>query len=84
MSEGTWTSQPNTDLGGNDILHGLADPLLRGLTEGECIAICSETDMCRAYTFNPSGGACFLKYAKGSPKPYSAAKSGVFDGRKAG
>ncbi|TBG55890.1 peptidase C14 caspase catalytic subunit p20 (plasmid) [Rhizobium leguminosarum] len=84
VSEGTWTSQPNTDLGGNDIRHGLADPLLRGLTEGECIAICSETDMCRAYTFNPSGGACFLKSAKGSPKPYAAAKSGVFDGRKAG
>ncbi|WP_348631342.1 PAN/Apple domain-containing protein [Rhizobium leguminosarum] len=67
VSERTWTSQPNTDLGGSDIRHGLTDPLLRGLTE--CIAICSETDMCRAYTLNPSGGTCFLKSEKGSILP---------------
>lgn len=69
ISSSDWTVRANTDFNGNDIRHGLTDPLLRGLKSDECAAICKETDGCMAYTHNPLGGACFLKSAVGRQIP---------------
>lgn len=56
-----WITRENIDFSGNDIRHGMSDPLLRGIRNEDCLAICTETDGCNAYTFNPLGGTCFLK-----------------------
>ncbi|WP_416066456.1 caspase family protein [Rhizobium sp. ZK1] len=82
-SKESWVDQPNVDFAGADIRSGLKDPLLRALDEGQCARLCSETEMCLAYTFNPTGGTCFLKSGTGRMTPFAGAKSGRFTGSKA-
>jgi Caspase domain/PAN domain len=79
-----WTNLPNVDLAGADIRSGLKDPLLRSVDEGQCARLCSETEMCQAYTFNPTGGTCFIKNGAGRVTPFAGAKSARFTGTKAG
>lgn len=83
-SKESWADQPNIDFVGADIRSGLKDPLLRALNEGQCARLCSETEMCQAYTFNPAGGTCFLKSSAGRMTPFSGVKSSRFTGSKAG
>lgn len=71
----------NADISGGDIRNGLNDPLLRGMTERQCAALCQITGDCGAYTWNGrNGDVCFLKTGRGRMSRYRGAVSGVLSG----
>lgn len=71
----------NFDYWGNDIRSGLEDPLLKGMTERQCAALCQLTENCGAYTWNGrDGDVCFLKTGQGRMVEYRGAVSGELTG----
>ena len=71
----------NADIWGGDIRSGLDDPLLKGMTERQCAALCQVTEGCGAYTWNDRvDDVCFLKTGQGRMVGYQGAISGVLTG----
>ena len=61
----------DTDLPGGDIASML------DTTQEACVAACTASARCEAFTFNANAGACFLKADPGAPADFTGAISGV-------
>ncbi len=67
----------DTDVPGFDLRSGLTDPLLAGISERQCAALCQLTEDCTIYTWNGrDGNICFLKSGANGATRYRGAVSG--------
>ena len=80
MPRNSFTVTRDADLWGGDLRSGLTDPLLAGITEKQCAALCLATQNCGAFTYNRTNGeTCFLKTGGGRLTRFAGATTGVLN-----